>query len=120
MTVGQRPATVNGQTVMLEQPAVHPRFDDVRAAAFRLRGAPGRRCGFDNGSKTVHIYSAQGGSHPQPVPTQTAPPQTYSVELQDKQPRPGSVVRSVNPPIAANFSRNVDPNSIRFRWTDAR
>ncbi|MGR4064853.1 MAG: copper amine oxidase N-terminal domain-containing protein [Vulcanimicrobiaceae bacterium] len=110
MTVGQRSASVNGHHVMLDNPPFIVGASTFVPLRF-VSEALGASVSFDNRSKTVHIYS--NASAPQP-PYQTQPPPSYTVQLQDHQPRPGTTVRSVNPPISANFNQSVDPNSIRI------
>jgi hypothetical protein len=111
MDVGMRSASVNGHHVMLDNPPFIMGATTFVPLRF-VSEALGASVSFDNRTKTVHIYSAQPSTQPTPYQTQT--PSSYSVELQDKQPRPGTTVRSVNPPISANFNQSVDPNSVRI------
>ena len=117
MYVGQRSASVNGQHVMLDNAPFIVGATTFVPLRF-VSEALGAQVSFDNRSKTVYIQSKTRPEGPATQPPQASPatpssvPQSQTFRLLDEQPRPGSNVRSANPAISANFSSNVDPNSV--------
>jgi hypothetical protein len=113
LTIGSTTAVVNGQTQTLD---VAP-FIIGASTYVPLRfvaQALGATVNWDGTNRVVAIVPAGGGGPPTvvtPVPT-SAPPSP--VRLKALEPSAGAVVAAKKPTISAEFTRRVDPNSLKI------
>ena len=75
--------------------------------------ALGAQVNFDGTNQIVAITTAAGGPPSQGGAPPPPPPAASLVTLSGEQPPRGGSVDSVKPTISANFTRHVDPNSVR-------
>jgi hypothetical protein len=104
--IGSTQATVNGSPATLD---VAPFV--IGASAFVplrfVSQALGATVAYDSGSDRVDITAGGGAGGRPPAPARNP------VGLTGEQPARGAVVTSRRPTVAANFTREVDPNSVR-------
>lgn len=115
LTIGSTQATVNGQPQTLD---VAPfivgatTYVPLRFIAQSL----GATVNYNNSTNVVSITHAGGGGGMQPMPPPPAPP-PQMVHLQYQQPAPSAQITNGFPQIAAQFTRRVNPSSVRV-WVD--
>ncbi|MBV8531714.1 MAG: copper amine oxidase N-terminal domain-containing protein [Candidatus Eremiobacteraeota bacterium] len=116
--IGNTQATVNGQPQMLD---VAPfivgatTYVPLRFIAQSL----GADVGYDSSTRVVAI-AVSGALPPRPPPPPMPPPNPppmRAVNLQAQQPAPGAEIRDRFRLIAAEFTRSVQPGSVRV-WLD--
>lgn len=114
--IGSTQATLNGQIQYLD---VAPfivgatTYVPLRFIAQSL----GANVGYDNATRVVAIEMARPMPPPMPPPRPPMPPPNAEVRLRNQRPIPDSETTNRFAVISAEFSRNVDANSVRV-WID--
>jgi hypothetical protein len=122
LRIGSTQATIDGQPQILDvAPFIvgSTTYVPLRFIAQSL----GANVGYDNGTRVVSILTSQPVPNPPPPPrpprppVPPPPPRQPQVRLRAEQPAPQSEIRNRFAVIAAEFTRNVDPGSVRV-WLD--
>jgi copper amine oxidase-like protein len=109
LRIGSTQATVNGQQQYID---VAP-FIIGASTYVPLRfvsQALGASVNWDGANQIVAIFTNGGGAGAPPPPP---PPAASGITLQNVRPGRSASVASTRPTISADFSANVDPNSVR-------
>ncbi len=119
LTIGSNQAIVDGQTQMLDVAPFIIGASTYVPLRF-LSQSLGAQVNWDNNNDVVALSIAGGRYSGGPRYGVGGPPAEQPLPagngiIRNEQPRDGAFVRNDRPEIAANFSENVEPNSVRVR-----